>query len=116
MNSYSSKLFLVCSGVHAGKLGHALCWSVAKELLLKHVRPEPMEIGPAQKKQCFREVLCNGPFLRVPQSCCVHVKMMPDEEKTSHGSAILKELARIAEKLVLSQPLTVEEMTLAGEG
>lgn len=114
MKSHSSKLFLVCSGVHAGKLGQALCWGVLKELVLKHVRLEAMELGSTQKKQRFQQVLCDGPFLRVPQSCCAHVPMMPDEEKASRGSLVLKELARIAEKQILSQPLTPEEMALAG--
>lgn len=114
IKSYSSKLFLVCSGVHAGKLGRALCWGISKDLMLKHVRLEPMEVEAGKKKQRFRQVLCDGPFLQVPQTCCAHVPMMPDEEKESRGCLILKELARIAEKQVLSRPLTDQEKILAG--
>lgn len=77
MKSYSSKLFLVCSRVQEGELGQALCWGVSKELILKHVQLEIMEIGSNQKKQHFRQVLCDGPFLQVPQSCCAHIPMMP---------------------------------------
>lgn len=114
MKSYSSKLFLVCSGVHAGKLGRALCWGITKDLMLKHVRLEPIEVEAGQKKQRFRQVLCDGPFLKVPQSCCAHVPMMPDEEKESRKCPILKEMAKIAEKQVLSQPLTNQEKAIAG--
>lgn len=113
MKSYSAKLFLICSGVHAGRLGRALCWGITKELVLKQVRLEPTEVGPGQKKQRFCQVLCDGPFLRVPQACCAHVPMMPDEEKESRKCPILQQLAKIAEKIVMSQPLTDQEKAMA---
>lgn len=80
-----------------------------------HVQLEPLQVEPGQKKQRFREVLCNQPLLQVSQSCCAHVLMLADEEKVARQSTTMKQLGRIAEKQVLRKPLTDQEKALIGQ-
>ncbi|KAE9390343.1 hypothetical protein BT96DRAFT_1002359 [Gymnopus androsaceus JB14] len=94
-NSYSSKLFLVCSGEHAGKLGRA-------------------EKGKKIKTRCFQEIPVDGPLLRVLQLICAHVPMMPDEDKAGKG-AIAIMLQDILEKQLLGMQITDDKRALLGE-
>lgn len=80
-----------------------------------HVQLEPLQVEPGQKKQRFREVLCNQPLLQVSQLCCAHIPMLADEEKVARQSTTMKQLGRIAEKQVLRKPLTDQEKALIGQ-
>lgn len=47
--SISCKLYLVCSGEHAGRLGCAITWGVADDIILKPVQVEAQMLGGKYK-------------------------------------------------------------------
>lgn len=113
--SHSAKLFLVCFGEHAGKLGRSVHWGIDDTLTLKQVRHIPLESESGQKKKRFKEIFCDVPLLHVSQRYCAHVPMMPDEEKAARDSTILKDIIRALERRDLGAELTDKEKITLGE-
>ncbi|KAE9387000.1 hypothetical protein BT96DRAFT_948707 [Gymnopus androsaceus JB14] len=113
--SYSPKLFLICSGKHAGQLGHAIIWGIDDNIILKPVQHEAQMMGKKYKVTRFVEKPVNGPLLHVLELICAHVPMMPDEEKAAKTASPIRQLQHIVKKQLLGMTLTDEEKVLVGE-
>ncbi|KAE9391349.1 hypothetical protein BT96DRAFT_1001410 [Gymnopus androsaceus JB14] len=113
--SYSTKLFLICSGKHAGQLGHAIIWGINDNIILKPVQHEAQTTGKKFKVRHFVEKPVNGPLLHVSKLICAHVPIMPDEEKAAKTASPIRQLQHIVKKQLLGMMLTNKENVLIGE-
>lgn len=113
--SFSCKLYLVCSGEHAGRLGRAITWGVADDIVLKPVRHELQTSGKKYKVKRFSEIPVDGALLYVSKFICAHVPMMPDEDKDGRTATPITQLENILEKKLLGLPITEEEKAIIGE-
>lgn len=110
--SFSAKLFLVCSGQYAGRLGRAIAWGVADDIILKPVRHEMQMTNNKYKVRRFTEKPVDGALLHVSKYICALVPMMPDEEKEAKAAIAIRDLQYIVEKQLLGLPITLAEKTL----
>ncbi|KAE9405469.1 hypothetical protein BT96DRAFT_972589 [Gymnopus androsaceus JB14] len=113
--SYSAKLFLICSGEHARRLGCTIIWGVDDNIVLKPVQHEAQMMGKKYKVTRFVEKPVDGPLLHVSKLICAHVPMMPDEEKGAKTTSPIRQLLHIVEKQLLGMTLTHEEKVLVGK-
>jgi len=114
-NSYSPKLYLICSGKHAGRLGRAIMYGVDDDIVLKPVQHERQMTGNKFKVRRFVEKPVDGPLLHVSKLFCAYVPMMPDEEKAAKTATPISKLQHIVEKQLYGMTLTDEEKVLVGE-
>ncbi|KAJ3979060.1 hypothetical protein F5890DRAFT_1478837 [Lentinula detonsa] len=94
--SFSNKLFLVCHGPHAGRLGRAVHYGVDDTVLLKPVRHECEERERARQLH-FTEIAVAGPLIRAPTRSCAMVPMRADEDRAAKRDLNLMLLAYLVE-------------------
>ncbi|KAE9395690.1 hypothetical protein BT96DRAFT_942214 [Gymnopus androsaceus JB14] len=114
-NSYSPKLYLICSGQHAGRLGRAIMYGIDDDIVLKPVQHERQMTGNKFKVRCFVEKPVDGPLLHVSKFFCAFVPMMLDEEKAAKTATPISKLQDIVKKQLYRMTLMDEEKVLVGE-
>lgn len=112
--SFSNKLFLVCHGTNAGRIGRALDYGVDGTLLLKPVRHEQIHKEKARKLH-FREVAVDGPLFRVAMTSCATVPMPAEEDREAKKSLNLEQWTRVFELHELGYQLSDEQKLILGE-